>query len=191
MDVIAAILNFDYAAALWMYQWGGAPSLDAAAILFSWIGTLRLVALTFAVYFWFKKETRPMTYILLSSIIICTLLVYSIKIAAHRPRPFVMLRLAEADLLIRENPYTSFPSGHTAAAFATASILSFYFKKWLIPAFAAAVCAGLARVYLLVHYPSDVVAGAVIGILISLGVIYISRRVMEKKEREKQKMLKN
>jgi undecaprenyl-diphosphatase len=182
MDITAAIINFDNAAILWMYQWGGNPPLDAAALLFSWIGTLRLVALTFGVYFWFKKETRPMTYILFSAVIICTLLVYCLKIAILRPRPFVMFGLAEADLLVKENPDTSFPSGHTAAAFATATILSYYFKKWLIPAFAAAVCAGLARIYLLVHYPSDVIAGAVIGILISLSVIYISQQVMKKRK---------
>jgi undecaprenyl-diphosphatase len=182
MDITAAIINFDNTAILWMYQWGGIPLLDAVALLFAWIGTLQLVALTFGVYFWFKKETRPMSYILFSAVIICALLVYCIKNTILRPRPFVMLGLAEADLLVKEKPYTSFPSGHTTAAFTTATLLGYYFKKWLIPAFAAAVCAGLARIYLLVHYPSDVIAGAVIGVLISLSVIYISQQVMKKRK---------
>ena len=182
MDVAVLITNFDTVAVFWMNGWGGTPVLDAAAILFSWIGTFRLVALTFGIYFLLKKETRPMAYVLFSAIIVCTFLVYGIKAAIFRPRPYVMLELFETNFLTKY-PYSSFPSGHTAAAFTTATVLSYYFKKWIIPAFAAAVCAGLARIYLLVHYPSDVVAGAIIGILVSLCVIYISRQVMKQKEK--------
>ena len=188
MDITAAIINFDNAAVFWMYQWGGIPPLDTAALLFSWIGTFRLVALTFGIYFWFKKETRPMTYILFSATVVCTLLIYGIKATLYRPRPYIILELFETNILTMRDPYSSFPSGHTAAAFTTAAILSYYFKKWIVPAFAAAVCAGLARIYLLVHYPSDVVAGAIIGILVSLCVIYISRQVMKRQKGEEGKI---
>ena len=125
-----------------------------------------------------------MAYVLFSAIIVCTFLVYGIKAAIFRPRPYVVLELFETNILTTKDPYSSFPSSHTASAFTTAAILGYYFKKWIIPVFAAAVCAGLARIYLLVHYPSDVVAGAIIGILVSLCVIYISRQVM-KRQKEK------
>lgn len=59
----------------------------------------------------------------------------------------------------------SFPSGHTSGAFANATSLSLAFRKWyvVIPAYSWATLMGYSRMYLGVHYPSDVLAGAVLG----------------------------
>lgn len=59
----------------------------------------------------------------------------------------------------------SFPSGHTSAAFTTATSLSLYFPKWyvIVPAYLWAGSVGYSRIYQGVHYPTDVLAGAVIG----------------------------
>jgi len=59
----------------------------------------------------------------------------------------------------------SFPSGHTSAAFTTATSLSLLFPKWyvVVPAFLWAGSVGYARMYQGVHYPSDVLAGALVG----------------------------
>jgi hypothetical protein len=61
----------------------------------------------------------------------------------------------------------SFPSGHTWLAFATATSLALEYKKWYVtgPAFLWAGSVGFSRMYLGKHYPSDVLAGAAIGIL--------------------------
>ena len=58
----------------------------------------------------------------------------------------------------------SFPSGHTAAAFVIATLTACFFPVLTAPAFAWALLGGLSRIYLGVHYPSDVLAGLVIGI---------------------------
>jgi membrane-associated phospholipid phosphatase len=60
----------------------------------------------------------------------------------------------------------SFPSGHTSLAFAAAASLSLQCKKWYItvPAYMWAASVGYSRIYLGVHYPSDVIAGAAVGI---------------------------
>jgi membrane-associated phospholipid phosphatase len=60
----------------------------------------------------------------------------------------------------------SFPSGHSSLAFATAASVAIQYRKWyiVVPAFAWASSVSYSRVYLGVHYPSDVLAGAAVGI---------------------------
>ena len=58
---------------------------------------------------------------------------------------------------------TSFPSGHTSAAFAMATVIADYHPKYTIPAFAVALTIGWSRVEVGAHYWRDVVAGAAIG----------------------------
>jgi len=70
----------------------------------------------------------------------------------------------------------SFPSGHTAVAFAAATVLT-----WLVPRaapafFALALAIGYSRIYVGVHWPLDVVGGAVIGVVTALLLLAIARR---------------
>ena len=87
-----------------------------------------------------------------------------LKYAFNRHRPFVQY---PNDIIQRDKvgPY-SFPSGHTTAAFATATAISLTYKKWYVtlPSYAYASFVGYSRMRLGVHYPSDVLGGMVIGI---------------------------
>jgi membrane-associated phospholipid phosphatase len=95
---------------------------------------------------------------LLTSAVITTTLKYSIQ----RDRPFVTYPDIQK-LTSAGSP--SFPSGHTSEAFATATSLSLAFPKWYViaPSFLWASAAGYSRMHLGVHYPSDVLVGAIIG----------------------------
>ncbi|MBA2611522.1 MAG: phosphatase PAP2 family protein [Bacteroidetes bacterium] len=87
-----------------------------------------------------------------------------LKYAVNRTRPY---NEYPNDIIKRDNagPY-SFPSGHTTAAFATATALSMSYKKWYVtlPSFAYASFVGYSRMRLGMHYGTDVLGGILIGI---------------------------
>ena len=61
----------------------------------------------------------------------------------------------------------SFPSGHAATSFAAATVLTLYLPRWAPLWILLAVAIGFSRVYVGVHYPLDVVGGAVLGVLVA------------------------
>lgn len=82
-----------------------------------------------------------------------------------RDRPFVAHPTLFVARIEGEEPHYSFPSGHTTVAFATATTLAINYRKWyvIVPAYAWAGAVGYSRMRLGVHYPSDILAGAVTG----------------------------
>ena len=86
-----------------------------------------------------------------------------LKPLAARIRPFDMNTAVQ--LLISPPTDFSFPSGHTGAAFAAASALFFCKNRLWIAALVLAILIAFSRLYLYVHYPSDVLGGILLGIL--------------------------
>lgn len=93
-----------------------------------------------------------------------------LKNVFQRPRPFTEY---EFDLIINPPNGYSMPSGHSATSFASAFIVYKADKRFGIIAILIAVMIAISRVYLTVHYPTDVIVGAVIGCLCSY-VIYLT-----------------
>lgn len=97
-----------------------------------------------------------------------------LKNLVMRDRPFVLYGLSE--LLIAAPHSYSFPSGHAGSSFAALTVIFAMNKKMRIPASVYAILIAFSRVYLFVHFPSDVLAGALLGIGCAYVVMAFMRR---------------
>ncbi len=121
-----------------------------------------------------KKEP----YILAAALVGTTAITFGLKYTVNRPRPFVTYPdITQKDQNV--GPH-SFPSGHTSSAFALATSLSLCYSKWYVavPAYLWAFTVGYSRMRLGVHYPTDVLVGAIIGTACSFGTYYLSRKII-------------
>ena len=141
---------------------------------FLWIA-LTVVLIALAVK---KKGLRRVAFscalALILSAVVCNII---LKPAVMRVRPYDLL---EIEIMVERLHDFSFPSGHTSAAFAFAAAVWLNNRKYGIPAVALAVIMGLTRLYLCVHFPTDVIAGAVAGWVCGAVAVYIVNKVMKK-----------
>lgn len=141
--------------------------LNKFMIVVTKLGNNGMVWFAIAFPFLINKEYRSvgikMILALLLSGFIGEILIKHI-VARVRPSKFLL----QEEMLIKEPITYSFPSGHTSSSFAASCILASYFGALSIPAFIFAALMGFSRLYLRVHYPTDVLAGAVLGSICSL-----------------------
>ena len=111
-----------------------------------------------------RAQIKNSAILLLSSVTISSLISLVLKYVIDRPRPFDSYDFIEK---ISSGGSPSFPSGHTTEAFAVAVALCIAYPRWYIitPALLWAIAVGYSRMSLGVHYPSDVLAGIIVGVL--------------------------
>lgn len=102
-----------------------------------------------------------------------------IKPLVGRERPCVALE--DVRLVMGMKNTLSFPSTHAANIFGAATVLTIFYRRWAAAFFAVAACVGYSRIYVGVHYPSDVIGGAVMGAGVALtlsaaGMAFLKRR---------------
>ncbi len=97
-----------------------------------------------------------------------------LKSTVDRQRPYETL--AEADPLLRASVGNSFPSGHAATSFAGAVILAYLLPRALPALLLLATLVAVSRVYVGVHYPLDILAGAALGALVA-GIVMAALRL--------------
>jgi undecaprenyl-diphosphatase len=109
-------------------------------------------------------------WLLIFSLFIMRALVEAVKMVIAFPRPQQILHNVHA--LSTFGSFDSFPSAHTAFAFAIATFVYHYFKPTGKLLFLVAILIGISRIFVGVHFPLDVFVGACIGALVPLCLIY-------------------
>ena len=142
-----------------------APALDVAMSMLSLAGSYALIWLAIAAALLARKTTRQAGAAAVVSIALAEIAVAFLKSIFMRPRPFMVD--SSVALIIDPPGDWSFPSGHAvvACACAVAIAMSLGAKRWRIwlPAALLAALMAFSRLYLFVHWPTDVLAGAVLG----------------------------
>lgn len=128
-----------------------------------------LLTLVFLVW---KKHRRCGITMLIGLILGVVIGLVLLKPLVARPRPCWINQ--EISLLITSPKDYSFPSGHSLFSFVTSVILLLYDRRMGIPAVILAALIALSRLYLYVHFPTDVLAGTLLGILMA----FLATRIM-------------
>ncbi len=125
------------------------------------------------IFFFASKKTRKMSINILLSLLLGVIIVNLIvKNLVGRERPYTWSEYQYIkDTLLIAIPFDkSFPSCHALACFEAATSIFIYKKKLGIAAYVIAAAVAFSRLYIFVHFPSDVLAGMIFGILIAVGV---------------------
>ena len=140
--------------------------LDILMPTITTMGNLGIIWITMAVGLLLDKPYRLIGDIVMLTLIISTIVGEGIvKHIVRRVRPCNQQN--NINLLISRPISYSFPSGHTLSSFAAAEVLSMYFTQYKLIFMAIAFLIALSRLYLYVHYPTDIIAGIIFGILCS------------------------
>ena len=149
----------------------------------TYIGEFGAAAIITAVVLFIFKKTRWAGVTVAVTFILDVLVVNVIlKLAVNRARPWqtypeLNFQQFHQSIGVREPTDSSFPSGHTAALFAAAVALVMIYKVKGLPALAVAFLVAISRIYLCMHYPSDVLGGMLIGSACGVGGYFLTKLI--------------
>ena len=168
------ILYIDNLVLDWIYSFKN-PFLDKIVPVITSLGNGGAIWIFICLILLIFKKTRKCGFTIAIGLIINLIICNGIlKNLFMRIRPYETNGIKE--LLIAFPHDFSFPSGHSSSSFVAATSIFLYYKKSGIAALFLAFLIALSRLYLYVHYPTDVICGSLIGV----GVSYISYLLVKK-----------
>ncbi|ENK1244246.1 phosphatase PAP2 family protein [Clostridium botulinum] len=146
--------------------------LDKIMIFITSIGNLGLIWIGISLLLLISKRYRKVGVLCIASLFLSSLIgEVLLKNLVQRGRPFTAVE--GINLLIKAPKSFSFPSGHTASSFAVATVVGRKIEKFKLPIYILAIAIAFSRLYLYVHYPSDVLVGALIGVISAKIILYM------------------
>ena len=173
------MLSFEFAILDWIQANLRNPIMDLLMPAITTLGNSGLIWIILAGILILMPKYRKVGVAVMAGLVlevICCNLVLKPLVARVRPCD---VNTAVQLLVVRPDDF-SFPSGHTAASFAAASALSFSRSRLWIPSLVLAVLIAFSRLYLYVHYPTDILAGALLGVMAGWAGRWVSAYANEK-----------
>ena len=157
------------------------PILDAAMPIITLLGDAGIFWIVVSVLLMFTKKYRKlglgMAFAMVMGLLVCNVYLKP-TIARIRPYDFQEQYLGVViELLIDKQHDFAFPSGHTIASFEACTVLLLGSKKLGIPATILAILIAFSRLYLYVHYPTDVIASIVLGTIFGIIGYFLAQKI--------------
>lgn len=175
--MLELITSVDHAMLLFIQENLRVPWLSPVVEFISSLGNVGFFWILMSLIFLCFRQTRKAGFAGLLSLLLCFLITnVGLKNIVARTRPYH--RFADIIPLIGHPGDFSFPSGHSSSAFAAACIFARYLpRKVGVFYIVLAGCIALSRLYLGVHYPTDVLAGIFIGVFSSQMIYLIIEKI--------------
>ena len=165
----------------WIQQFMKSPVMDMIMVFVSTLGDKGYIYYVILILLLINKKTRKFGIVMGIAMILNYLISnLGLKPLVARTRPYDINTAVE--ILVHKPSSYSFPSGHSAQAFCVASAFLFMNFKYAKPMLIFAFVIAFSRLYLYVHFPTDVIAGAVIGMLCGYLAYRIFNFIQRKKE---------
>ena len=157
------------------------PILNKIMVVITTLGDGGIFWIIVGLFFLIFKKTRKCGVMMLLTMAICYVLGnLALKNIIQRPRP---CRIdSSVPLLIPFPSEYSFPSGHTLHGFAAATAIFLHFKKPGVVALVLAALIAFSRMYLFVHFPTDILGGMVLGIGMAVLVYRMEKKIRKSKQ---------
>lgn len=174
--MIEFITNIDKDILLFIQEFIRCDFLNKIMIFLTTLGNSGFIWIALGVILIAFKKSRKIGVLVLCTLILeFTINDLILKNLVERVRPFN--QFSDIIPLVKKPTSFSFPSGHTASSFAAAGILFLYTKKkYGIPALILAILIGFSRLYVGVHFPTDVFVGCLVGCLSSYVVYKVDKK---------------
>jgi len=147
----------------WANGWWSSPVLDYALPWLTYLGS-HFALILFILLAWIITRRRIVLRYLIFLYAIQSAAIYGLKFLTQRQRPFLFLEMGSK---LSKGPGEildpSFPSAHADFSFMMAVLLALWFPRYRVIFFIAAGLIGWSRIYLGLHYPTDVFVGAILG----------------------------